>query len=142
MNQKEVDSKILLTIKSKLAVWAKKPLSTAARILASNQLILASIWYIASCADISLGALTKVKTLVRNYIWSSEYELDKTVRAKVGWHSAILPTVYGGIKYIWSLLSILCFIGENDPEGIDARAGALEGTYKTPNGIPATKQRR
>jgi hypothetical protein len=84
MNQKEVDSKILLTIKSKLAVWAKKPLSTAARILASNQLILASIWYIASCADISLGALTKVKTLVRNYIWSSEYELDKTVRAKVG----------------------------------------------------------
>ena len=79
MPQWDKDHKILQQIRGKLVVWSPKPLFLAVRILVSNQVILASIWYIASCTNISLGALKKVKTLVRNFIWGREP--DKRVRA-------------------------------------------------------------
>lgn len=47
-------------IRSKLVVWILKPISMAARILVSNQVILASIWYLAFCANMSQGVLKTV----------------------------------------------------------------------------------
>ena len=96
MPQEDKDSKILQQIRGKLAIWTPKPLSMAARILVSNQVILASIWYLASCTNISQGTLKKAKALVRNYIWSGNP--DKKCRARVAWDSAILPVTHGGIK--------------------------------------------
>jgi len=96
MPQGNKDNKIIQKIRGKLAFWSPKPLSMATRILVSNQVILASIWYIASCANISQEVLKKVKALIRNYIWSGN--LKKKCRARVAWDSTILPIFHGGIK--------------------------------------------
>lgn len=98
MPQQDIDGKILQVVCTKLAIWAKKPLSMAARILISNQVILASIWYIASCAYILLSVLNKVKAMIRQYIWSSDGLFGKANRAKVRWASVILSVVYEGLK--------------------------------------------
>jgi hypothetical protein len=37
-------------------VWSYKKLSLIGRILVANQMILASIWYLASCTNISLSS--------------------------------------------------------------------------------------
>lgn len=68
----------------------------AARILVSNQVILASIWYIASGADLAKTVLHKARAMVRNFIWGGD--ASKNSRARVRWDSAILPIAHGGIK--------------------------------------------
>lgn len=94
--QKDKDAKILHQVRSKLNFWTGKRLSLAARVLVSNQVILASIWYFASCCAISKGVLLRVRTLVRNFIWGDQP--DKRIRARVAWDTAVIPTVKGGLK--------------------------------------------
>jgi hypothetical protein len=55
-------------VQGKLVVWKFRKISLARRILK----ILASLWYIASCADLSISTLKKMKTLVRDFVWSSQ----------------------------------------------------------------------
>lgn len=98
MLQKEKDNKVLQVVRGKLVDWSSKWLSVIGRILVANHVILASVWYIFSCANISLSSLKKVKTLVHNYIWSSKSN-NKT-RAKVTWDITILPLIKGGIKIL------------------------------------------
>ncbi len=61
-------------------------------------MIIGSVWYIASCVDLSLLALEKVKVLVHNFVWFGK--IDNQSRAKVAWDIAILPLVKDGIKIL------------------------------------------
>lgn len=72
MSQHEKNAKVLTQIRNKLAQWSSRKLSMAARVLVSNQVVLASIWYIASGADISKSILAKARALVRNFIWGGD----------------------------------------------------------------------
>ena len=64
--------------------------------MVSNQVILSSIWYLASCTDLSGHTLKLARTTVRNYIWSGK-EVS-CARARVRWATAVLPIVRGGVK--------------------------------------------
>ena len=69
INQKDKNDKVLQQVRTKLAAWSPRKLSLAARILVTNQVVLASIWYIASCADLDKSILQKARTMVRNFVW-------------------------------------------------------------------------
>ena len=61
-------------IKKHLFKWARTKFSLASKIMVSNQVILSSIWYLASCTDFSSQALNLAQTTVRNYIWLGKKE--------------------------------------------------------------------
>lgn len=106
--QKEKDGQMLGQIRKHLAKWANQPLSLAGRIMIANQVILSSIWYLASCTDYSGKALRIAKATVRNYIWLGKKE--SSARAKVKWDIAVLPIVRGGIKILdpqWQASALL-----------------------------------
>lgn len=96
--QKEKDGKMLSQIRKHLSKWVTHPFSLAGRIMVANQVVLSSIWYLASCTDYSGKALRLAKAKVRNYIWSGKQE--SCARAKVKWDTAVLPIVRGGIKIL------------------------------------------
>lgn len=96
--QKEKDGKMLSQIRKHLLKWSAHPLSLAGRIMISNQVILSSIWYLASCTDFTGKALKTARATVRNYIWSGKRE--SCARAKVKWDTAVLPIVRGGVKIL------------------------------------------
>lgn len=87
----------LKTLKRKLAYWSTTKLSPASRVLIANQVLLASLWFIASCWSPHLRSVHKVKSLIRNYIWSGKNG-ERACRAKVAWNSLILPHKLGGLK--------------------------------------------
>ena len=106
--QKKKDGKMLGQIRKHLHRWAGTKLSLAGRIMVSNQVILSSIWYFASCTDFSGQALKLARKTVRNYIWSGKEE--SCARARVKWATAVLPIVRGGIKIMdpqWQASALL-----------------------------------
>lgn len=106
--QQEKDSKMLGQIRKHLHKWASNKLSLAGRIMVSNQVILSSIWYLASCTDLSGHALKLARATVRNYIWSGK-EVS-CARARVKWATAVLPIVRGGVKILdpqWQASALL-----------------------------------
>ena len=106
--QKEKDGKMLSQIRKHLLKWSAHPLSLASRIMISNQVILSSIWYLASCTDFTGKALKTAKATVRNYIWSGKRE--SCARAKVKWDTTVLPIVRGGVKILdpqWQASALL-----------------------------------
>lgn len=106
--QKEKDGKMLSQIRKHLGKWSNHPLSLACRIMVSNQVILSSIWYLASCTDLTGQALKIAKATVRNYIWSGKRV--SCARARVKWDTTILPIVRGGIKILdpqWQASALL-----------------------------------
>ena len=106
--QKEKDGRMLQQIRRHLSKWSTYPLSLAGRIMVSNQVILSSIWYLASCTDLTGKALKTARATVRNYIWSGKRE--SCARAKVKWDTAVLPIVRGGIKILdpqWQASALL-----------------------------------
>jgi len=90
---------ILQNLKKKLSYWCTTKLSLTRRILIANQVLLALIWYLASCWSTHSNTLAKVKSLMRNYIWWGENG-EKKCRANVKWNSLILPKDQGRIKLI------------------------------------------
>ena len=106
--QKDKDGKMLSQIRKHLGRWANHPLSLASRIMVSNQVVLSSIWYLASCTDLIGQALKIAKATVRNYIWSGKRE--SCARARVKWDTAVLPIVRGGVKILdpqWQASTLL-----------------------------------
>ena len=106
--QKEKDNKMRSQIRKHLHRWANNKLSLAGRIMVSNQVIMSSIWYLASCTDFSNQAIKLVSATVRNYIWSSQKE--SFARARVKWATSVLPIVRGGVKIIdpqWQASALL-----------------------------------
>jgi len=92
------NEKVLTQIKEALIYWSTKKLSQAGRLLISNQVILASLWYLASTVDIGLKTLKIAHGLVRDFLWSGRKE--GRTRARVAWDAAIAPLAEGGIKII------------------------------------------
>ena len=108
LSQQEKDNKMLGQIRKHLHRWAGNKLSLAGRIMVANQVILSSIWYLASCMDFSNEALKLVRATVRNYMWSGKQ--DTRARARVKWSTAVLPIVRGGVKIIdpqWQASALL-----------------------------------
>lgn len=60
-----------------------------------SYMILVSIWYASSCANLSHSNVKKVKTLIRNFVWSCQ--VDGKARAKVAWDIIILPLARRGL---------------------------------------------
>lgn len=90
---------VLNALRKKLTFWATIHLSLIGRILIENQVLLASIWYVASCWYLQVHTINKVKALVRNYIWSWENK-ERQCRTKVAWDTMILPKEQGGLKLL------------------------------------------
>lgn len=106
--QKERDAKMLSQIRKHLVRWSTNKLSLTGRIMVSNQVVLSSIWYLASCTDFSGKALKLARAVVRNYMWSGK--LDTRARARVRWSTAVLPIVRGGVKILdpeWQTSALL-----------------------------------
>ena len=106
--QKEKEAKMFSQIRKHLLRWSASKLSLAGRIMVNNQVVLASIWYLASCTDFSGKSLKLVRAAVRNYMWSGK--LDARARARVKWTTAVLPIVRGGVKILdpeWQTSALL-----------------------------------
>ena len=89
---------VLKALRKKLAYWSTVKLSLASHVLIANQVLLASIWYVASCWNPQLRSINQVKALIRNYIWSGENG-ERKCRAKVAWDS-LIPQNAGGLKLL------------------------------------------
>jgi hypothetical protein len=108
ISQKDKDNKMLSQLMKHLQRWSNIKLSLAGRIMIANQVILSSIWYLASCTDLSGHALKLARATVRNYIWSGKH--TSRARAKVKWDTAVLPIVRGGVKILdpqWQASALL-----------------------------------
>ena len=64
-----------------------------------NQVILASVWYIASCWVLDSGILMQVRRLVRNYLWGG-IDGTRDTRVRVRRSVIILPRESGGLGII------------------------------------------
>ena len=99
---------MLRQIRKHLLRWSGNKLSLAGRIMVSNQVVLSSIWYLASCTDLSGNALKLARAAVRNYMWSGKR--DVRARARVKWSTTVLPIVRGGVKILdpeWQTSALL-----------------------------------
>ena len=108
ITQQEKDNKMLGQVRKHLHRWSENKLSLAGRIMVSNQVILSSIWYLASCMDFSTQALKLVRATVRNYMWSGKKNTN--ARARVKWATAVLPIVRRGVKILdpqWQASALL-----------------------------------
>jgi hypothetical protein len=72
--------KMLSTLKGKLINWSTCYLSLAGRILVANQVLLASMWYMAAAWNPNPRMCSQVRGVVRNFIWSGK---ATNARAKV-----------------------------------------------------------
>ncbi len=89
--------KMLSVLKGKLINWSTCRLSLAGRILVANQVLLASMWYMAAAWNPNPRMCSQVRGVVRNFIWS---EKATNARAKVKWETLVLPTSQGGLGII------------------------------------------
>ena len=93
---------LLLSLRKKLIFWGSKNLSLAGRLVISNNVLLSSMWYILSSWLFSRSLLSKLQSLIRNFLWGS---IDfKNVRPKVAWKTIIVPTCEGGLGLVDPLL--------------------------------------
>ncbi len=69
-------------------------LSLAGRILVANQVLLASIWYLAACWNPNPRMCSQVSGVIKNFIWGGKEAL---VCAKVKWDTPVLLTAQGGL---------------------------------------------
>ncbi len=89
--------KLRLALKNKLINWNNNRLSLAGRILVANQVLLASMWYIAASWNPSHGMCSHIRGIVRNFIWGGR---DTPTRAKVKWSTLVRPIAQGGLGII------------------------------------------
>ncbi len=85
---------MMLTLKGKLINWSTNKLSLVRRILVSNQVLFASIWYLIACRNPDPKMCNQIRRLIRNFIWEGKEAL---ARAKVKWDTLTLPTSQGGL---------------------------------------------
>jgi len=84
----------MFALKGKLIKWSSNKLSLAGRILVANQVLLASIWYLAACWNPDPKMCSQVRGLIRNFIWGGK---EAFTCAKVRWDTLALPTSQGGL---------------------------------------------
>lgn len=93
MQDENRNNKILQQITKHLG---PKKLSLAGRLLVINQVILASIWYLVSCANFGDRIFAQIRALIRNYLWGGI--TSGVARAKVKWDTITQPINHGGLK--------------------------------------------
>jgi len=81
--------KILSALKGKLINWSTCYLSLAGRILVVNQVLLASMWYLATTWNPNPMMCSQIRGVVRNFIWSGKAD---NVRAKVKWETLVFSS--------------------------------------------------
>lgn len=96
--KEEINNKILLAINRSIISWGANTLSLAGRIMISNQVTLACIWYLCSCSSVTSAAFRQTRAVVRNYIWGAS--AGQKTRAKISWDVVVQPTAHGGVKII------------------------------------------
>jgi len=89
--------KMLSALKGKLINWSTCCLSLAGRILVANQVLLASMWYLATSWNSNPRMCSQVRGVVKNFIWS---EKATNARTKVKWETLVLLTSQGGLGII------------------------------------------
>jgi hypothetical protein len=89
--------KLLSALKAKLINWSTCRLSLVGRILVANQVLLASMWYLAAAWNPNPRMCSQVHRVMRNFIWSGK---ATNARAKVKWETLVLPTSQGGLGII------------------------------------------
>jgi hypothetical protein len=89
--------KMMLSLKGKFIRWSNNKLSLAGKILVANQVLLASMWYIAASWNPSPRMCSQVRGVVRNFIWGGR---DAPARAKVKWNTMVIPITQGGLGII------------------------------------------
>jgi hypothetical protein len=90
-------SKMVTSLKGKLINWSTCRLSLAGRILVANQVLLASMWYMAAAWNPNPTMCNQIRGIVRNFIWSGK---ASNAKAKVKWETLTLPTSQGGLGII------------------------------------------
>ena len=95
-------SPLLLSIKRKLIHWDAQQLSFAGRVLVANSVLLASMWFMASVWLFSRSAITKLQSLIRNFLWGGK-QASPTI-AKVAWNALIQPKSNGVLGLIDPLM--------------------------------------
>ncbi len=63
----------------------------------ANQVLLASMWYLAACWNPNPSMCSQVRGVVRNFIWGGK---ATPARAKVRWDTLTLPIAKGGLGII------------------------------------------
>ncbi len=89
--------RVMVALKSKLIAWSHNLLSLAGRILVANQVLLASMWYLAACWNPNPQMITQIRGIIRHFIWGGK---DAPARAKVKWETLTLPAAQGGLGII------------------------------------------
>ncbi|KAG0571879.1 hypothetical protein KC19_VG050800 [Ceratodon purpureus] len=98
MNPANRDRKVIIQLTKQLMISSPRKLSMTGRHLIVNQVLLASIWYLCSCASLTTSAFKQIRGIVRNYLWGAK--LDKHTRAKVSWAIAVQLIAVGGLKVL------------------------------------------
>ncbi len=76
--------KMMLALKGKLINWSHNKLSLASRILVANQVLLALMWYLATCWNPNPRICYQVSGVVKKFIWGDK---DVTKSSGTRWHS-------------------------------------------------------
>jgi hypothetical protein len=85
---------MMLSLKGKLISWSHSLLSLVGRILVANQVLFASLWYLAPCWNPNPRMCCQVREVIRNFIWGGK---GAPACAKVKWEMLALPSALGGL---------------------------------------------
>jgi hypothetical protein len=85
---------MMIALKGKLISWSHSMLSLAGKVFVANQILLASIWYLATCWNPNPRMCCQVRGVIRNFIWGGK---DAPTRAKVKWDTLAFPTARGSL---------------------------------------------
>ena len=89
---------LLLSIRQKLLLWSSARLSLAGRVVVTNQVLMARMWYITSCWMFLRSCIGQIQRLIRNFLWSRGD--GSPARAKVACSIIAQPTACGGLGII------------------------------------------
>ena len=128
----EVTNKITHQITKALTTWSNHTLSLAGQIMVANQVVLASIWYLSSCANITAATFRQTRGLIRNFVWGAKPS-NKT-SAKISWNVVIQPLVESGVKIIDPTLQASALLTKILVRAMKPRVRILQDIYtQTPH---------
>ena len=88
----------MLSLKKKLLICDTTELSLSGRVMICNQVLLSTMWYIASTCLFSRSCLLQIQRLVRNFIWIGRSNNDACV--KVAWSTRTTQFSDGGLGLV------------------------------------------
>ena len=98
VNKERLLAPLMLSLRKKLMIWDTIELSLAGRVMIANQVLLSSMWYIASTCLFSRSCLLQIQRMVRNFIWIGRSNND--ARAKVAWSTLTTQFSDGGLGLV------------------------------------------